>query len=812
MKNQVAAVCCKLLVAFLFPLCFSISAVAQQIGANKDIVTALNLDREKNESPILFIHFDKNVYVNNERVWFTGYLFKSVNLDVYKTLSVALIKNGSRDVVLDNKFVMSNGIVLGSAIIPDSLSAGEYSFIAYTNRLLNGKPNVLFTQRITVKSTAGATYTASLNPLDTSATASRQKVMLLVNFMDAEKQPSIVPVSYFIGNGIKPVLKGNLKTEFGKYIFDIPSNILTPGNNKLHVTVRHDKEVKELIMELPVVRKPAIVKFFPEGGSLINGIQSNVGWEVTDYMGNPIKASAVLFQDRKAIANIATNTYGINRFLLKPVAGHKYTVKLVGINRKDTAYVLPAALNEGPAITIANAIVNDTLTAIVKSKRPEQLYIIGHDYKQIYFSSPVKLDTLEKRVKILLNDMPKGLTQITLIDSAGRPFADRLIFAHYNKRNKLDIVTDSAVYGKRQKVTVKIKLSDISKLDSGLVSIACVQQSRLEVKNKKDIESYFYLHANLDNLPLKENYLGEQKFDKQFLEDILLVKGWSRYNWLDMLTPSAVDTAKFEDVFFRGNVTKRKKPVGKPLALMSFGNTKRPLSTDNNGVFDLQYADLVTTPDMMVSYVVKGAPELEYEVNLTDPYKILNKQIADSLEINKLRVVEQPSTRELQLAGNEHAIKIKEVQIRATALKTVYANACGDYICRFDIFNCPNHRYESDNRLPVVGKKYMQGGVNTVYLGCGATDNKLALKGIYLPKRFYVEDVPSWSQGEPLYLSTLYWKHLMRVRTDEYAELSFYTGDIAGDFKVIVQGVAGKEVTYGEKTFKVMAPAKKVLQ
>jgi hypothetical protein len=813
MKMQATTLCFKLLVCFLLTLYFPISAIAQQTPAQTEIVTRLNLSREKNETPILFIHFDKNIYAHNERVWFTGYLFNSMDLNAYKTLSVALVKNDDRQVLLEDKFLMSNGVVLGSTAIPDTLTAGEYNFIAFTNRLINGKPNVLFTQRVTIKSTAVATYTASLNPLDTSATVSRQKVMLLVNFLNAEKQPETVPVSYYVGNSLKPILKGNLKTEFGKYIFDIPSNLLSAGNNTLHVSIKHNNEVKDLNMELPFLKKPATVKFYPEGGALVNNIQSNVGWEVTDYKGKPIKANGILYQDKKVIGNITTNSYGINRFLLKPAAGHRYYVKLVGINRKDTLYALPTALHDSPVLTIANAVVNDTLTAIVKTNYPQKLYIIGHDYRDIFFSSPIYVDAREKRVKILLNDLPKGLTQITLIDSLGRPYAERLIFAHFDKKSKMEILTDSATYHARQKVTVKIKMNDFkSKLDSGLVSIACVQQNRLDIKNQKDIESYFYLHANLANLPLKENYLGEQKFDRQFLEDILLIKGWTKYKWLDMINPPVADTAKFEDVFFKGNVTKKKKPVSKSLALMSFGNTKRPISTNEKGEFELSYNDLITTPDMWVNYVVKGAPEFEYEVNLTDPYKVLNKKIADSLEIAKLNIVEQPSTRELQLAGNEHTIKIKEVQIKATAIRKVYANACGDYICRFNIFNCPNHRYESDNVLPKVGRSYVRSGYNTVYLGCGATDNKLALKGIYLPKRFYVEDVPAWSPGEPLFLSTLYWKHLQKLRSDEYAEVSFYTGDITGDFKIVIQGVAGNDVTYGEKSFKVIAPVKKVVE
>jgi hypothetical protein len=808
MKTQIIFFYRKLVIPVFVLILFSVNASAQQPNfQTDDIAEKLKLNRWKNESPTLFIHFDKNIYTNNERVWFTGYLFKTFNHQVYKALSIALVNDDTHAVVLNDKFVISNGIVLGATTVPDSVSAGNYSFIAYTNRLLNGKPNVLFTQRITIKSASQPTFTASLNPLDTSATAEQQKVMLLVSFLDLTKPPETIPVSYYVGNGTHPVLQGKATTEYGKYIFNIRSKLLSAGNNKLHVKLIYNKEIKDLNMTLPVPAQPAIVKFYPEGGSLVNNIRSNIGWEATTVTGSALQVKAILFEDRKAIANIATSQYGINRFLLKPVKGRKYYVKLIGVNKKDTLYELPPALSKGPVITIAKAIVNDTLTAMIKGSKAEKMYLIGHDYRQVFFASPVNIDTVNRRVKLIMNDAPKGLLQLTIVDSLGRPFAERLIFAHYNKREKLNISTDRLTYNPRQKVIVKINLDGTKELDSALVSFACVQQNRLDITKKKDIESYVYLEDKLLNLPAKDNYLGNSVFDKQFLEDILLVKGWRRYTWLDMLNILPTDTVKVEDVFFKGTVvTHSNKPVKKALPLLSFGNTYRPLNTNDNGDFELKYMDMVTGPDKMVSYVVKGALENEYIINLTDPYTTLNKKVANDVEINDINFVEQHDTQKLRIPGSEHAIQIKEVQIKARANRQIYANACGDYICRYHIFNCPNHPYESDNVLPVVGRSYIRYGVNTVYIGCGATDNKLSLKGIYLPKKFYVENIPEKTTEEPIYLSTLFWRHLVKVKSGQDVELSFYTGDITGRFKIIVQGATTDDVTYGEKTFDVLKP------
>ena len=101
----------------------------------------------------LFVHFDKNVYSNNETIYFTGYLIKNgVNLFAsHQIMVVALIRDADSTIITEDKFIMQSGISFGSITIPDSLFTGNYRLLAYTDKLTNGIPDVIYEQAITIK-------------------------------------------------------------------------------------------------------------------------------------------------------------------------------------------------------------------------------------------------------------------------------------------------------------------------------------------------------------------------------------------------------------------------------------------------------------------------------------------------------------------------------------------------------------------------------------------------------------------------------------------------------------------------------------
>ena len=764
----------------------------------------LNLYAAKHHSPVLFMHFDKNVYSNNENVWFTGYLLDNIDNSRYKTLSLTLVKDDDRSVLMDDRFVITNGFCFGNSYIPDSVRAGNYTLVAYGNLLKNNAPDIVFKQQITIKTGNQQTFNASLNPLDTAAAAANQKVMLLVNFMNEKSPPSSVPVTYYVGKANKPVSKGAVKTAAGQYVFNIPSNLLSAGNNTLNVQVKFKTEVQDLSIALPVLPQPPQVNFYPEGGNMLNDVVNIIGWEAKTATGAPLNTEATLYEDQQVLSTLNTNDNGMGKFAIIPKPGKTYTVKLAPANN-TTSYNLPDAIN-GPGLSVRRAIVNDTLLVDVYNNDPlKKLYLVGHNYRQSFFLTPIEKFP-KQRVKILLNSMPRGIMQLTLVDSLGRPYAERAVFAHYTNNAKLEISADKDDYTKREKVKLKIKLN--GRATNGAVSVAVVQENRVELKNKSDIETYTYLKSELSGVPVKENYFSDGDIDRRDLENVLLIRGWSRYKWTDMLRVRAEDTLyNANELAFTGRVTKYAGKFKKPVALVAFIPTTMH-NTDINGDFVLPDSSIVTEAGKKLTIMVANDKPSDYKINLVNPYDSVNRKIATLINPEQYLMAVQETSAASRLSASEHAIQLKEAVIKAKkddffsqSGKELRENDCGDYVCLYDILNCPNHHF---GRPAMVGERYQ----GKVYTGCQSgrplnQPNSIRFKGIYAAQEFYPADYAQLSPSQPEYVSTLFWKSQLMLKKGETREVSFYTSDITGPFKVIVQGITDNDVIYGETSFRV---------
>ena len=465
-----------------------------------------------------------------------------------------------------------------------------------------------------------------------------------------------------------------------------------------------------------------------------------------------------------------------------------------------------------------------------------------HNYRQTFFSFPVDASAAGKTVLIILKDIPKGLNTITILDSLQRPCAERLFFAHYNERIPVDISTDKLIYTPRQKVTLKLRLNSPA-VDTlkGAVSIACVQSNRIDGKKFNNIESYVYLNRELKTIPYRTNYLGQNAADLEYLENVLLVKGWRRYNWQEMLETSEKDTLNHADSIasFNGLVSNSGKPVKKKVDVVVLRDTTTQIiSTDGMGRFVLPN-NVLFTPEGKKIRILSNSHN-NSTLSVTNPFNEINKSLAAAFQANNNNDLSSgyANSNSFALTDLKHSITLKEVVIKAgrrfdgSLYSSVGPNECGDYVCRYNILNCPNHLNESDNHPPVKGQTYSvlssminnetmlikQGilahkspiGVeyrDIIYSGCmqmKPNPSMLTIDGICFGKTFYAEDYSQFNPPDPDYLSTIYWKHYTLVNSKHDIELSFYTSDITGLFKIIVQGVTTNDVVYGEKELNVI--------
>jgi hypothetical protein len=774
-------------------------------------------------SPALFIHFDKTIYTNNETVWFTGYLLQagSIELKNNNILSIALVRDADSSIIKQEKYFMTNGLSFGSMLLADSLLSGNYHFQATTNQVSKGIPSTVFMQPIVIKTNTDPAFNTQISLLEAGVFGKKpNQVSINVTTKDSRILPRPAEVTYQYGN----VFKKAMTNISGGLVFSLDEqNGLKDPN--VYVKVRYDKDSSLVNIPLPVTVRKAKVGFYPEGGNLVDGLPCKVAWEVRDQLLAAVTLTAQLFKDNKFVQTIETNSYGIGKFTLTPVKNSTYTVRLMHSGFADSTYKLPVASEDGVGLKVENAIA-DTLLITLSTKKPLKIALRIHDFKQTFLYKEISLAGAGQIFKVPIADFAKGLKSITVFDSLGRPLAERMIFAKYSSVPLVGISTDMDTYSQRQKVVLKLKLKDLENIDTtGFVSVACIQDARLYTPFNTDIESYTYLQHELGNLPLAPNGRGFE--DKNYLEDMLMVKGWRRYTWQDISKTSAKDTLRsYDTLALKLKIKRFNNPVKEPvtIGMMKTGGGFLAKTTDKTGEIIFKNEELHVEYGKKINVFVTGKNQDGYTLTTEDPYNDLNKEYIKSVE---LEYTSLPSliqnNQELKLKGAEKGVQLKEVRITQQKVKDVDVsfssntnrkgpNKCGDYICRYNILNCRTHYGDPTNHQPVEGQTYKletQNGQLVSYK-CKETEDALSEKhngfstvpiaGIYSQREYYVND---FSQPlEPGFISTIYWNPATMLHHKEQ-EFVFYTGDITGKFKVIVQGFTGTDLIYGQHYFEV---------
>jgi len=100
----------------------------------------------------LYLHIDREIYSPGENIWFKSYLVSGINQKLipgYKNIYVQLISENG--IVVDSCLMLSlNGVAANDFKLPESLPEGSYTIRAYTKYQLNFGEESVFHQKIAV--------------------------------------------------------------------------------------------------------------------------------------------------------------------------------------------------------------------------------------------------------------------------------------------------------------------------------------------------------------------------------------------------------------------------------------------------------------------------------------------------------------------------------------------------------------------------------------------------------------------------------------------------------------------------------------
>ncbi|CAG5006854.1 hypothetical protein DYBT9275_03910 [Dyadobacter sp. CECT 9275] len=828
----------------LFANSFDSTAQSKQLEDNV-FLEKLRFYSKNSPSNLLFVHTDKNIYTNNENIWFSAYVVRSESVDFSKhtILSLVLVREANQKVQLQDKFAMENGLASGNMALPDSLPPGNYQLIAYTDVVdKNQLPIILFVQKLTIKSITESPFSVSTMLLDTVDIDGKLRVKVQLELPDPKSRVKPV-VEYSIGKATPVVAKidGNNTS-----IITISTDEFSEQQPTMLISARYNDDIQYVTVPLPSkLSKGIVAKFYPEGGHLVDGLTATVGWETKTTQNLSVPIQGILFKDNTPIDTISTTSYGVGAFSFVPDRKCRYSVQVEQnkILPKDTVYYLPEILPDGIALHLKQAVVNDTLSFQIEGQVGKNLQVLIHDYREGYASFLVAMQKSRVDKTVVLAAVPKGLATITILDEEGRPVVERIFFAHYDRRIEMSSEELKKTYLKREKISTKLQFKDQSNQPvQGIVSIACVQENRFDPANEQDIESYIFLNSSLGTLPLDP--AGRRFENKSFLEHILLIKGWRKYTWQDLLTSSPGDTAQTpSSLTVSGKVLYLGKPLKKAVDLNIMKDVKdvSVYSTNPGGIFEIPYPDLLVPSGKALRASVNMQNKDGYSIELEDPFWEVNKNLAKTILITTSGLTSAgQSSRESMLKGMEHATQLKEVIVRVGGRNnSIYGgkrgtNACGDYVIG-NVLYYPHisplyysTKDDPNRRQPKKGELYQDGiaklsmsgeligyiGDNSewewksrkvVYSGCMAEQDKTIFKlnGIYTAREFYGFDEQLKDFTDPQLLSTLYWKSGLVINDQGEVDCSFFTGDITGKFRIVVQGIGSNDLIYGQQEFEV---------
>ena len=293
------------------------------------------------------------------------------------------------------------------------------------------------------------------------------------------------------------------------------------------------------------INKPDI-QFFPEGGGLVTGIKSKVAFKAvgSDGLGINIKGE-ILDNDNNQAATFASAHLGMGDFDFLPHDGKTYRAKTTYPNGSSDTVNMPQAEANGIALSVNNEPETGLL---IKVSANNTFYKKNKnkDYSLVIYSggevSPVicKLDSPVITIDLLKQTLHTGVASVTLFSPSGEPLAERLVFIQNNDRLNININSNKAIYTQREKVNLKINVTDMVKGPSmGHFSVSVIDESKVpDDENKENtILTNLLLTADLKGYVEQPNYYFSNISSKTSdnLDLVMLTHGYRRFEWKPLL-------------------------------------------------------------------------------------------------------------------------------------------------------------------------------------------------------------------------------------------------------------------------------------
>ena len=302
--------------------------------------------------------------------------------------------------------------------------------------------------------------------------------------------------------------------------------------NRSIITYRMDESMKQRPRSK---EKDFMIRFFPEGGQLVEGVPSVVAFEATSKEEGTVGISGTVYgPDDVELAQFTTLHDGMGCFTYTPT--DKQAKAVVTYQDKKYSFQLPKALPQGYVLNVTSkekALVIKVLRNSTSLKDTLALFI-SHQGRPLMYQTIDFKDQTVYHLPLSTQGLPGGVIQLSLMNSNGATLCERFCYVMPRSSMLLACKTDHALYRPFEPVTCRIKVRD---------HLNRPVQANLSVSIRNGVESDFreYDHSIYTDLLLVSDLKGyihqpgfyfENQSAERFkmLDVLLLVRGWRKYD------------------------------------------------------------------------------------------------------------------------------------------------------------------------------------------------------------------------------------------------------------------------------------------
>lgn len=407
------------------------------------------------------------------------------------------------------------------------------------------------------------------------------------------------------------------------------------------------------------------VQFFPEGGPLIENVNTIIGFKAINASGYGCNVKGkVISSVGDSVASFSGTHLGMGSFTFISKKGLNYFAVGYSDNGIPFKVKLPDAIKTGYSLKVSD-VDKDFFSVTIKTNQEtldqfplQEMVIVGTVRNSLCVTAQFKVKDLTNQVYIPKNEFPDGIARMTLMDKTGKIYCERIFNIRTKENYKISVVPDNKVYTPKQKVTLHISVKDTSNnAVPAYLSVSVVDGNQVkDLENKSCISSYLLLESEISgNIEQPYYYFDPTVTDRyNALDNLLLTQGWRNYTW-DYLSDTTLTfgypVEKGLNVSGRLRLILADKPIVNANISMYLGNTKytslfKVTTTDSKGKYNFEGLNFTGRQNIMLCATNKlgmnnGLLSLDsiYPTPAPVNYNLANKHekiVKDFSELNEL--------------------------------------------------------------------------------------------------------------------------------------------------------------------------------